>query len=469
LVNVFRKLTVNQLLLVFSYVFVVVSAFILRMWNVFSFNKLIFDEKYYVKDGYSVLKYGYEKQWVPNYQDNGTPLWEDTMLANSLLFAEGNYVIESSEWWSAHPPLGKIFIALGMLLFGHDSPFGWRAAAIIAGTLIVGLSMFLAFILSRNHFVSLTAGGLIATDGLLITMSRVSYLDIFLTLMLLVAFIFFVLFYRERKVKHFYLFAVFSGLAMAVKWSAFFFILAAFIALMVLLIVDKFKTGEFSFKLLGHYILGGIISIGVYVAGWSLWLATYASQYANNIFEAFKKLVDAHVYMLTMLDGANNKQMSNNSYFTEWLTVATPSFFLLEKQDDYSQIIVAMPNLIVWWLAALVLLIFTLLTVFGKASHNVILLVGVVAALWLPWGLITERVTFQYYAASFTPYLLILLAYAVFKTKHIFMKPIYFPVTITILILTGMLSVVLYPLNTGMVISEDSIMFNFISIWFNMF
>ena len=277
------------------------------------------------------------------------------------------------------------------------------------------------------------------------------------------------LYFKDKKLTNFYLFAVFAGLAMSVKWSAFFFILTAFLVLFVGLIVRKIRGVNFDFKLLGHYITGGMLSILVYISSWSLWLTFYASQKANNISGLFMELFNAHFYMLTMLESANATQVSNYSYFNEWLTVNNPSFFLVENGIEYYKIIVSMPNIIIWWLATFALVILGALSLLGKMKESVVLLVGVIATLWLPWGLITDRVVFQYYAVVFAPYLLILLSYAVLKTKHIFSKPLYLIVTVPVIILCLTVSIIIYPLNTGMAIGKDSFIFNFINTWFNMF
>ncbi len=39
------------------------TAFVLRVVNLGYPNKLVFDETYYAKDAYSLLKFGYERNW----------------------------------------------------------------------------------------------------------------------------------------------------------------------------------------------------------------------------------------------------------------------------------------------------------------------------------------------------------------------------------------------------------------------
>src|SRR5260370_728937 len=80
---------------------------------------VLFDETYYVPDAYGILKHGVEIDHVSNV---------NTLLAQGstqiLKGTKGEYVV--------HPPLGKMFIAVGEWLFGL-TPFGWRFPGAVGG------------------------------------------------------------------------------------------------------------------------------------------------------------------------------------------------------------------------------------------------------------------------------------------------------------------------------------------------
>jgi dolichyl-phosphate-mannose-protein mannosyltransferase len=90
-----------------------------------------------------------------------------------------------------HPPLGKQLIALGIDAFGND-PFGWRAAAALAGTLTVALVGLLAFLLFSSPVWSAVAALLAGTEHLLFVQSRIAMLDVFLALFVVLGFVFLV-------------------------------------------------------------------------------------------------------------------------------------------------------------------------------------------------------------------------------------------------------------------------------------
>lgn len=109
------------------------------------------DEVHYVPDARDVVRFGTEST-------TDVPAGDD-----------GAYVV--------HPPVGKWPIALGIKLFG-DEPLGWRLFNALLGVLGVALGFSLARRLLGSFGWSLIAAGLLATDGLWFTMSRIAMLDI---------------------------------------------------------------------------------------------------------------------------------------------------------------------------------------------------------------------------------------------------------------------------------------------------
>lgn len=141
-------------------------AFAIRVVDLGRPNYLVFDETYYAKDAYSLLKVGYEQNWP------------DAKIANPSVAAGNPNIMESAAEFVVHPPLGKWLIGLGELAFGMNS-FGWRIAACVFGSLLVLLTIRLARRLSRSTLVGVMAGLLLTFDGLAFTMSRIALLDIF--------------------------------------------------------------------------------------------------------------------------------------------------------------------------------------------------------------------------------------------------------------------------------------------------
>ena len=85
-----------------------------------------------------------------------------------------------------HPEVGKWLIGLGELVFGM-TPFGWRVASAIVGSLMVMVMIRLARRVTRSTLLGLVAGLLMCFDGLQLVLSRLALLDIFVAFFVLCA------------------------------------------------------------------------------------------------------------------------------------------------------------------------------------------------------------------------------------------------------------------------------------------
>jgi len=138
-------------------------AFVIRVVNLGYPNKLVFDETYYAKDAYSLLKFGYERNWPSD--------------ANSKIITGNVDVMQDTAAFVVHPPLGKWLIAGGEYLFGMNS-FGWRIASLVFGTLLIMVTIRLVRRVSKSTLIGGLAGILLTFDGLEFVMSRTALLDI---------------------------------------------------------------------------------------------------------------------------------------------------------------------------------------------------------------------------------------------------------------------------------------------------
>ncbi|MDR2620728.1 MAG: phospholipid carrier-dependent glycosyltransferase [Propionibacteriaceae bacterium] len=150
-----------------SWVFTLVicaAALALRLHGLGMPHEVSFDEQHYVKEVWSLMNFGYAKDWPDDASQQileGNPnVWQDV----------ADFVV--------HPMLAKWIIAIGVKLFGLN-PFGWRFMCAVFGTLLVGAVMRMARRLSRSTLIGAMAGLFIACDGLAFVLSRLAILDIF--------------------------------------------------------------------------------------------------------------------------------------------------------------------------------------------------------------------------------------------------------------------------------------------------
>src|SRR5215471_4466394 len=146
---------------------------------VLRFNRLgdphavIFDETYYVPDALGILRFGVEHNYVSK--------------RDALMLHGDPHVFTHGGEFVVHPPFGKVLIAGGEWLFGL-SPFGWRFASAVVGSLSILLLARIARRMTRSTLLGCFAGLLLALDGLEFVMSRTALLDIFVMFWVLAAF-----------------------------------------------------------------------------------------------------------------------------------------------------------------------------------------------------------------------------------------------------------------------------------------
>jgi dolichyl-phosphate-mannose--protein O-mannosyl transferase len=137
----------------------------LRLWNLDFPKAFLFDETYYAKDAWSLVHHGYVTGYVENANDK--------ILDGNL---HGLWTSDPS--MVVHPEVGKYLIGLAELVAGM-TPFGWRLAPAIVGSLMVMVMIRITRRVTGSTLLGLVAGVLMCFDGLQLVLSRLALLDIF--------------------------------------------------------------------------------------------------------------------------------------------------------------------------------------------------------------------------------------------------------------------------------------------------
>ncbi len=126
------------------------------------------------------------------------------------------------EWWNTppegfayewtHPPLAKLGMVLGMMIFGENS-FGWRVPGALLGVGAVLMVYLLAKEIFKDESVAIISAGVFSLDGLALVMSRIGMNDSYILFFTLLSIY---LFLKQKD----FLSAVSFGLALSSKWSA---------------------------------------------------------------------------------------------------------------------------------------------------------------------------------------------------------------------------------------------------------
>ena len=278
------------------------------------FNRLrvpravIFDETYYVKDAWSILKHGVEWRLL------------DAKIANPMIVAGHTNFFAPCDHTSAcgeyvvQPEVGKLLIAAGEWLFGLN-PFGWRFASAVFGSLAILLICRIARRMTRSTLLGCVAGLLMSLDGLEFVLSRTGILDIFLMFFVLAAFGCVLIDRDVSRARLAELVArqpgggpagrgprlglrkwqlaagVFLGLAVGTKWNAAWYIVG-FAALFLAWEIGARRAAGLKSFVRGAFretvwlpLTFIVVPLAVYIASWSGWFATstgYDRDYAQT-------------------------------------------------------------------------------------------------------------------------------------------------------------------------------------------
>ena len=420
-------------------------AFFLRLPGLAYPDKLVFDETYYAKDAYSLLKFGYERNWG-----------ED---ANAQITAGHVDVMQKTAEFVVHPPVGKWLIAGGEQLFGMNA-FGWRFASLVFGTLLVLVLIRLVRRVSRSTLVGGLAGLLLAVDGLAFVMSRIALLDVFVAFFTLAAVACLAVdrdWFRGRLaddlvrrelgdlgrrfgpallVRPWRLASgVCWGLALGTKWNAL-YVVAAFALLSLAWDVGARRLAGAGPRANLAILRDGIpafvslvvIPLGVYVATWAGWFATsggYDRQWGAQHPEARTTTAFGETFASWLHyqrdiwnfhtgDFINHAEHAYRANPGGWLLVARPIGIDAVNNiapgtdgcagpDNCIRVISGIGTPVLWWVAVLALVAALLLWVGGRDWRYGIPVVGVASA-WLPWFQYDSRPLFFFYAIMIIPF-----------------------------------------------------------------
>lgn len=90
---------------------------------------------------------------------------------------------------TTHPPLGKIFISMGIALFGMN-PFGWRVVGTLFGILMVPVLYLFGKRLTRSTPAAVLACVLFTFDFMHFTQTRIATIDVYITFFVLLMYFF---------------------------------------------------------------------------------------------------------------------------------------------------------------------------------------------------------------------------------------------------------------------------------------
>ncbi|MEK7113118.1 MAG: glycosyltransferase family 39 protein [Patescibacteria group bacterium] len=295
------------------------------------------------------------------------------------------------EWWNTppegfayewtHPPLAKLGMVLGMLIFGENS-FGWRMPGALLG---VG-SVFLVFLIAKKIFddklLGILSAAIFSLDGLPLVMSRIGMNDSYLLFFVLLAI------YLFLVDKHLFS-AVAFGLAISSKWSAVWAI--PILTLSHFVLKKKIKLG---------YLWFLILPAAVY-------LATYAPMFLTghglDIFWGMQK------QMWWYHTGLKATHPYTSPWWS-WPLLARPIYLYTSNEvGGFVSRIYATGNPLIFW-AGLASIIVSFVYSLKFRIKKLALVIFSYLVFFVPWAA-SPRIMFLYHYLPSIPFLAIALGY----------------------------------------------------------
>ncbi len=374
---------------------------------------------------------------------------------------------------NTHPPLGKLFISLGMMIFGVN-PFGWRFFGTLCGVLMVpAVYVFSKELLKKTKWATICAF-LFTFDFMHLTQTRLATIDSYVVFFVILMYLFMhryikMNFYNtgvRKTLMPLFLSGLFFGICVSVKWQGAY----AGAGLCVMFFVSLYKRYKEFCAAKDERLVGDGEKI----------IKNFGKSTVKTLIFAFLffVVVPFIIYFLSYLPiilsenadisyfWENQKSMlSYHSNLTEthpygspwwsWAIDLRPLYAYNPNWDfvphGIAQGISSFGNPLVWWLTvpSMGYLIYLLR---HKPSQEISTVLTGFGAMYLPWILITRQ-AFIYHFFPCVPFVAIAISYCIRELLAKFPKA-KIPIRVY-LILVFVLFVAFYPVLTGLKIPES--------------
>lgn len=344
-------------------------------------------------------------------------------------FTIGEYTYE----WT-HPPLGKVFIMFGVMLFGMV-PFGWRIAGTVFGIIMLPCIYVFAKKLFSKTWIATTAILLFAADFMHFAQTRIATIDVFVTLFIILMYYFMYIYinrsYYDRKLSSILLplglSGVCMGLGVASKWTGAY----AGCGLALIFFGDQFTrlieylyarvkpngtTNGISHKsviklypkrtiqvLLACLLMFIVIPVIIYLISYIPFVSYHGENYIDTVIQNQINMFNYHA------DLVSEHPFSSTWY--EWPTMVRPIWYYSHiGTGTIREGISSFGNPLIWWagIPAFVYLVYSGIKKLDKTAG--VLAIGYLAQ-YLPWMFVT-RTTYIYHYFPSVPFVILMLCYS---------------------------------------------------------
>lgn len=335
---------------------------------------------------------------------------------------------------NTHPPLGKIFIAIGVMIFGM-CPFGWRFMGTLFGVLMLPVIYHFGKKFFKETWISSIVTILFAFDFMHFVQTRIATIDVFVTLFIILSYYFMycysrMSFYDTKLTKTFIplgLCGIAMGLGWASKWTGI-YSSAGLAIIFFAQMIQRFreyvyasknpegKSGEIEHQyILNHFhkhlirtilfccVFFVLIPAAIYMMSYIPFNDGTDRGLIQRVIAAQKTMFDYH----SQLDATH----PYSSTWWQWPIMYRPMWYYSGiVSDTVREGISSFGNPLVWW-AGIPAFAFMLYRMLVKKDRKAAFLTVGYLSQYAPWFLVT-RVVFIYHYFPSVPFITIMLGYS---------------------------------------------------------
>lgn len=376
---------------------------------------------------------------------------------------------------NTHPPLGKVFIACGVLMFGMN-PFGWRFMGTLFGVLMLPVIYLFAKKFFKETWISIVTTLLFAFDFMHFVQTRIATIDVFVTLFIMLSYYLMYSYSRmsfyDTPLKKTFLPLGLCGVAMGLSWACKWTGIYSSVGLCIIFFAQMIKRyREFCYAernpngttagISHRYIRDNFYTLFWKTIGFCcvffvlvpvvIYLLSYIPFSDGTDRGFFEKVIEAQ---RTMFDYHSNLNATHpySSTWYQWPIIYRPIWYYSgEISSTLREGISAFGNPLVWW-AGIPAACYMLYLIFAKKDRKAgFLMVGYLSQ-YAPWFLVT-RVVFIYHYFPSVPFVTMMLGYSFYNLvqwRPKWKKAVYVYVALAV----GLFAL-FYPVLSGLAIHPD--------------
>lgn len=341
------------------------------------------------------------------------------------------------EW--THPPLGKVFIALGIKIFGM-CPFGWRIMGTLFGIFMVPVIYMFAKKLFKKSWLAIVTCLLFTFDFMHFAQTRIATIDVYVTFFIMLMYYFMYKYYStsfydssfKKGLTTLALCGVCMGLGIASKWTGIY----AGAGLAILFFITLYKRyREYLFALktptgstegISHkfiidnfkpYLIKTILWCCIFfiIVPIIIYLMAYIPYLKAPDSQGLKTIIDNQNSMLTYhAKTVLGSEHPFSSKWYEWIIMKRPIWYYSGTvSEGIKEGISSFGNPLVWWLGVPAFFYMIYSTFKNKDKTALFLVIAYLAQLvsWIP----VTRLTFIYHYFPCVPFIVLMIGYSIYR------------------------------------------------------